>query len=262
MPITHKYLFMDLIYKLKSCYSLKEAANRVSIKFSQIITIQNLLEFASDGHIELYWNLDHQAAIKISDNGQNQEINFLDGPHIFSVSSNHELPKYCRFMTNLLSDTDKLDQCDYAEIPFDGLNVCDSHGQIWSLKTPIKTDAYENHGITKEEPFFSKKRYMQRLEWPRLTELVFTKEELERFELSFFSAPKTELGNRERQTLLKIIIGMATDGYGYDPNALRSPFPKELEGILDGVGISVSDDTIRKWLKEAAQHLPQNIDGD
>ena len=64
------------------------------------------------------------------------------------------------------------------------------------------------------------------------------------------------LGTRERETLLKIIIGMAKDAYGYDPNASRSPFPKELEGILDELNISVSDDTIRVKLKEASELLP------
>lgn len=62
---------------------------------------------------------------------------------------------------------------------------------------------------------------------------------------------------REKETLLKIIIGMAIDAYGYDPRATRSPFPKELEGILGGLDISVSDDTIRDKLKEAMELLPQ-----
>ncbi len=68
------------------------------------------------------------------------------------------------------------------------------------------------------------------------------------------------LQTRERQTLHKMIIGMAKDAYGYDSNASRSPFPKELEGILDGLGVSVSDDTIRDKLKEAAELLPQNVE--
>jgi len=50
---------------------------------------------------------------------------------------------------------------------------------------------------------------------------------------------------------------MAIDAYGYDPSATRSPIPKELEGILDGLDISVSDDTIRDKLKEAMELLPQ-----
>lgn len=53
---------------------------------------------------------------------------------------------------------------------------------------------------------------------------------------------------------------MAVDGYGYIPTASRSPLPKEIEGVLDRLGIPVSDDTIRKWLKEAAEQLPSVSD--
>jgi hypothetical protein len=64
-----------------------------------------------------------------------------------------------------------------------------------------------------------------------------------------------ELSSRERATLLKMILGMAKDGWGYDPKEAKSPFPKELEGILDRQGFNVSDDTIRKKLKEASDLL-------
>jgi hypothetical protein len=64
------------------------------------------------------------------------------------------------------------------------------------------------------------------------------------------------LSTRERETLLKLIIGMAVDAYGYDPLATRSPLPKELSQILALQGIPISDDTIRKWLKEATQLWP------
>ena len=44
---------------------------------------------------------------------------------------------------------------------------------------------------------------------------------------------------------------MAIDAYGYVPGALTSPTPKEIETILDIHGVKVSDDTVRKYLKEA-----------
>ena len=73
-----------------------------------------------------------------------------------------------------------------------------------------------------------------------------------------YSKKPKPLHTTEKRNLLKIIIGMAIDGYGYDPKARKSPIPKELEGILDRLGISVSDDTIRARLKEAATHLPDD----
>ncbi len=60
------------------------------------------------------------------------------------------------------------------------------------------------------------------------------------------------LGTAERNTLLKLVIGMAIKGYGYDPRAARSPSAGEIVADLQNLGIAITDDTVRKWLKEAA----------
>ena len=65
------------------------------------------------------------------------------------------------------------------------------------------------------------------------------------------------LTTRERDTLLKIIIGMAVTGYKYDPIAAKSPTPAEVSDDLSKLGIDVSDETIRKHLKKAAELLPR-----
>ena len=65
-----------------------------------------------------------------------------------------------------------------------------------------------------------------------------------------------ELGTRERDTLLKIIIAAVIDRLGYDPDQKKSPIPKELADTLESFGISLDVDTIRKKLKEAAVLLP------
>jgi hypothetical protein len=66
------------------------------------------------------------------------------------------------------------------------------------------------------------------------------------------------LATRERETALKLIIGMAVKGYSYDPKASKSSIAKDISDDLISLGISVSDDTIRKWLKEATELLPPN----
>lgn len=70
--------------------------------------------------------------------------------------------------------------------------------------------------------------------------------------------PVTEksLGTREQESLLKLVIGMAVTGYGYDPKAERSPQIPEIASDLALAGISMSDDTVRKWLRVAAELLP------
>lgn len=69
-------------------------------------------------------------------------------------------------------------------------------------------------------------------------------------------AKAKKLETRERDTLHKIIIGMAVRGYGYNPKALRNSPVTEIASDLAELGIAVSDDTIRKYLVEASQLLP------
>jgi len=64
------------------------------------------------------------------------------------------------------------------------------------------------------------------------------------------------LGTRERDSLLKLVIGMAKGGYAYDPAALRSDRVPEIVADLERLGIPLSADTVRKYLREAAEHLP------
>lgn len=63
------------------------------------------------------------------------------------------------------------------------------------------------------------------------------------------------ISTRERNTLLKLVIGMAVMGYRYNPAASKSNAPKEIADDLVSLGIDVSDDTVRKYLKEAANTL-------
>ncbi|MTI08704.1 hypothetical protein [Curvivirga aplysinae] len=66
------------------------------------------------------------------------------------------------------------------------------------------------------------------------------------------------LHTREKNTLLKMIIGMAVEQYGYNPKQARSRASSDIVSDLANCGISVDPDTIRKWLKEASDLLPQD----
>jgi hypothetical protein len=65
---------------------------------------------------------------------------------------------------------------------------------------------------------------------------------------------------KEKDSLLKLIIGMAVVGYSYDPHAGRSGRIKEIEDDLLRLGLSLSDDTIRKHLRTASELLPGDWD--
>lgn len=69
-------------------------------------------------------------------------------------------------------------------------------------------------------------------------------------------ANKETLSTREKNTLLKLVLGMAIKGYTYDPKQSRNSAVTDIASDLEALGISVDADTIRKWLKEAAEsHL-------
>lgn len=64
------------------------------------------------------------------------------------------------------------------------------------------------------------------------------------------------LGTLERSSLLKLILGMAIANYKHDPRALRTTTASAMLQDFDTVGIAISDDTIRKYLHEAAEYAP------
>lgn len=66
-----------------------------------------------------------------------------------------------------------------------------------------------------------------------------------------------DLGSRERVSMLKLVIGMAMKGYIYNPTAARNPATSEIAGDLSELGISLDEDTIRKYLVEARELLPR-----
>lgn len=61
------------------------------------------------------------------------------------------------------------------------------------------------------------------------------------------------LSTAERNTLLKLVIGMAINGYGYVPATSRSTAPKEIADDLAALGMPITDDTVRKYLKLAQE---------
>ncbi|MFN3252310.1 hypothetical protein [Roseibium album] len=67
------------------------------------------------------------------------------------------------------------------------------------------------------------------------------------------------IATRERESLLKLVIGMAIGGYGYDPKASRTSTAKEIVSDLQQRGLSLDEDTVRKYLKEAKGLLPGDL---
>ena len=60
---------------------------------------------------------------------------------------------------------------------------------------------------------------------------------------------------RELDSIAQLFTAIAIDGYGYDPTAARSPIPKEIQDIAASLGMEISDDTIRKYLRIGAKFI-------
>jgi len=68
--------------------------------------------------------------------------------------------------------------------------------------------------------------------------------------------PKTTMTTRERETMLKLIIGMAIGRYDHDVNANKTETVSRILKDMEMLGLEISDETIRKYLKEAGGLVP------
>lgn len=68
-----------------------------------------------------------------------------------------------------------------------------------------------------------------------------------------------QLKERERDSLLKLILGMSVDSYNYkvgEPkNDATGENPHSIAARLESLGLTLTSDTIRKYLKEAEQRF-------
>jgi len=70
---------------------------------------------------------------------------------------------------------------------------------------------------------------------------------------------KTEksFAQAERDSMLKLVVGMAVAGYKYDPNLKKNSAVADIEADLAKLGLPLTDDTIRKYIKEGIEYLPK-----
>src|SRR5690606_31722481 len=71
-------------------------------------------------------------------------------------------------------------------------------------------------------------------------------------------APST-FNTKEKESLLKLVIGMAVAAYRYNPQAARSDIPTEIVNDLMRAGVPLDADTVRKFLRMGAKLLPPQV---
>jgi hypothetical protein len=65
------------------------------------------------------------------------------------------------------------------------------------------------------------------------------------------------LDPRERKSLLSLLCGLVHHHYRYDPDK-RNDVVQTIRSMLAGLGIKLSDDIIRNWLKASFEYLPDS----
>ena len=97
-----------------------------------------------------------------------------------------------------------------------------------------------------------------RLVREQLAEVTARNTELSRAPSSTLPKPNDVAFNEKgRGTFQKIILGMALEQYGYDPNDAKSDVPKAIAGDLALHGLSLTEKTIRDQLRAAAERFPE-----
>lgn len=116
-------------------------------------------------------------------------------------------------------------------------------------------EAYENNKPPKT-PFEQSMDDLQEMRNERQNLAEKTQKFIEKRQSAKPVVKVKSLHTKERETLLKMVIGMAVKGYVYKPDAKRNTTSGEIKQDLELLGISLDEDTIRRWLKEASEFLP------
>lgn len=266
------------LYKLKEWFSLQDAAERLTLTLGEDVSVKDVIQLAIENHIKLSWHMRHVTAeeVKYDERREikanlldknsketflaqgffsvgNEYVDVLDGPH-------HVLLEHCSALSDYLLAHITGTGGDLLSI--DGYYVQGRDDRVWRIAERFDDEYLTHMGYDKSLKIYDARKYFPSGKWPEISELGFTKADMETFEQSLQSKTKAdnELSVKERNTVLKIIIGMAIKGYSYNPNKKRNPTAKEITSDLDLLGLPIDEDTVRRWLKDATEQLPDNWD--
>ncbi|MBL4618696.1 MAG: hypothetical protein JKX88_01190 [Marinicaulis sp.] len=106
-------------------------------------------------------------------------------------------------------------------------------------------------------------RSKQKVNWKKRCDELGKELEQAKAEIDHLKAKKqeTSISERERESLLKMILGIAMEQYDHDPYAARTETVKNIESDLTTHGLKLDQDTIRKYLHQAKDRfLPTEPD--
>jgi hypothetical protein len=146
-----------------------------------------------------------------------------------------------------------------AAIRARGIQVADWKSMYDEIKAALDKAKQEEHDLkTRVESLVSNNEGLART----VNELIAERDAAKAKVVQLQSEPEAAktaakgLEARERESLLRLVIGMAVEAYRYDPKQKRSDKISEIASDLEKAGVVLDVDTVRKWLREAGELLP------
>lgn len=268
---------MKKIYKLKNWYSIQDASERLTLTLGETINMKDVLQLALEGHLKLSWYIRHVSAIKVEyekrtikplpkflakelpetidgiisedfyeTKGQST-ITILDGAH-------HILLEHCGALFDYLLA--HITNTGGELVSIDGFYVQDNSNCTWQILERFDEAHLKLMDPENKRMFSDKENYFPSGEWPELSELGFTKDDIEEFENKLQVAPKNtnlELTSKDKTSIYKIIYTMATSKYGLEKEP-REVVSKVLNS-MQNLGLDMDRKTLKKWLDNSKEYI-------
>lgn len=277
------------LFRLREWLTIDEAASHLANVLGEEVTKADVFRLSLDGHLTLSVDLVNHARAHLGRVVPFKDVPMLEMPalddenRIVQMPQGHlidrvsEIAEDTRFvcfdsevvsikgvwdLTMLGGDRIEISDMFYGLVggppvelvSLEGTFVSHPDGRWAQLLEQLPEDPPEKRlGIPKKQP-----AYYPPSGLPADSILVVRTSALTAFQARLaepsplVAADDRQMGTRERDTLLKLVVGMAVEAYRYDPNAARSAIPAEIASDLAKHGVAVTDDTVRKYLKEAA----------
>lgn len=277
---------MKTIHKLKKILTIKETSDYLSEAWNDNVTESDVLQFALDHQLCLSVNFVNPEKARLgiipmqnqtSNDGKNESHDFLNNMNIEHVIFENDIVSIEGVWDLMMIGDEKLDiQKKFQKLrggieihktsikhPLNNNNIGtflkNSEGKICQIQSHFGNENLITPDDL-EEPWEHPANYWSVNQLPETAELVVRTSELLKLESKVEQANvinlEKPLSEAERDSLLKIIIGMAVKGYSYNPNAKKSEVPTEIHMDLEQLGINLDVDTIRKYLKLSAKKRP------
>lgn len=259
---------MSKLIQLKKIISIKEAANHLTKTWNEDVIESDILQLGLDHHLTLSVNFNNIKKAKCTPKS------FINGvipttlsypesrfrKEILTIDGIWDLLMIGDEILSIRSKIQEL--ADGVKPLLDALKNSDTN---YNAGTYLKNEEGLMYQIHSQEDL---KEYIEQGEvwpWHGLPDdsvLVVRTSELNRLISTFTNSESISIKQQEkplvdseRDSLLKIIIGIAIKRYKYDHNSNKSGTPTAIKHDLEQLGIDLDVDTIRKHLKAASAKL-------